>query len=217
MIVSATAPVTGNPSLWGLPYRTLVWLDYRLAVVFCVALPLVLLIWALVRQEGAIVRLLTLYWKVSSLLAVTVLFLSDRRPIGYVLGVLAQLLIIASVWFWVDLNEELDDLPPWRPLPLTVRIWRWGLSLFAGLGAIFSATALACLQRDGTPSCQVWIEAPSELMLQVDRMSSFIFGGNWTPEISVFFGYVGLLAYVAGLLQWLFVRLPRMGRVAGEF
>jgi len=217
VIVPATAPATGNPSLWGLPYRSLVWLDYRLAVVFCVALPLVLLIWAAVRREGAIVRLMTLYWKVSSLLAVTVLFLSDRRPIGYVLGVVAQLLIIATVWFWVDLNEELDDLPPWRPLPLTVRIWRWGVSVFAGLGAILSGTALVCLQRIGEASCQVWLEAPAELIQQVDRASSFVFGGNWTPDISVFFGYVGLLAYVVGLLQWLAVRLPKMGRVAGEF
>ena len=38
---------------------------------------------------------------------------------------LAPLLIVAVLWFWVDLNEELADLPPWRPLPLTVRIWRW--------------------------------------------------------------------------------------------
>lgn len=217
MIVSATAQVAGSPSLFGLPYRALVWLDYRLAVVFCVALPLLLLIWASVRREGAIVRLLTLYWKVSSLLAVTVLFLSDGRPIGYALGVLAQLLMITSVWFWVDLNEELDDLPPWRPLPLTVRIWRWGLTLFAGLGAFVSGTALTCLQRGGSASCQVWLEPPAELMHQVDRVFSFVFGGNWTPEISVFFGYAGLIAYGVGLLQWLVVRLPRMGRVAGEF
>jgi hypothetical protein len=30
-------------------------------------------------------------------------------------------------------------------------------------------------------------------------------------------GYAALVAYVVGLLQWLVVRLPRLGRVAGEF
>jgi hypothetical protein len=30
-------------------------------------------------------------------------------------------------------------------------------------------------------------------------------------------GYVALVAYLAGLLQWLLVRLPRYGRVAGDF
>ena len=29
--------------------------------------------------------------------------------------------------------------------------------------------------------------------------------------------FVALVAYLAGLLQWLLVRLPRYGRVAGEF
>ena len=32
-----------------------------------------------------------------------------------------------------------------------------------------------------------------------------------------FVGYVALVAYVVGLLQWLLVRLPKQGRVAGEF
>jgi hypothetical protein len=30
-------------------------------------------------------------------------------------------------------------------------------------------------------------------------------------------GYVALAAYGVGLLQWLLVRLPRQGRIAGEF
>ena len=32
-----------------------------------------------------------------------------------------------------------------------------------------------------------------------------------------FFGYAALVVYLAGALQWLLVRLPRYGRVAGEF
>jgi hypothetical protein len=35
--------------------------------------------------------------------------------------------------------------------------------------------------------------------------------------VAAFIGYVGLVAFVVGLLQWLLVRLPRHGRVAGEF
>ena len=48
-------------------------------------------------------------------------------------------------------------------------------------------------------------------------MFAFLFGGAWTPAVAAFLGYVGLVAYVVGLLQWLLVRLPRLGRVAGEF
>jgi hypothetical protein len=35
--------------------------------------------------------------------------------------------------------------------------------------------------------------------------------------VAAFIGYVGLLAYVVGLVQWLLVRLPKLGRVAGDF
>jgi hypothetical protein len=49
-------------------YRSLVWLDVRVAVLFSIGVPLVLLVWAAVRREGALVRLLGIYWKVASLL-----------------------------------------------------------------------------------------------------------------------------------------------------
>ena len=120
-------------------YRTLVWLDYRLAAVFALGLPLVLLVWSALKREQALTRLMGIYWKVASLLLITVLLLTDNRPLGYLLTVLSQLLVVISVWFWVDLNEELADLPPWRPLPFVVRAWRWGLTVFGVLAPIFAS------------------------------------------------------------------------------
>ena len=199
-------------------YRTLVWLDYRLAAVFAVGLPLVLLLWAALQQERALVRLMGIYWKVASLLLITVLLLTDNRPLGYLLALLAQLLVVVSVWFWVDLNEELADLPPWRPLPYAVRAWRWGLSVFGVLGAGLSALALDCAGSGVTrPLCRVWLEAPDDLHGGVAGVFRFLFGGNWTGAIAAFAGYVALVAYSVGLLQWLLVRLPKQGRVAGGF
>ncbi len=199
-------------------YRTLVWLDYRLAVVFTLGLPLVLLVWAALRREQALVRLLGLYWKVASLLAISVMLLVDARPLGFALLVVAPLLMLACVWFWVDLNEELADLPPWRPLPLTVRSWRWALTVFAPLTAALAATALGCLAGVAArPHCQLWLEAPRRLHRGAAGVFSFVFGADLTPTLTAFIAYVALVAYVVGLLQWLLVRLPRQGRVAGGF
>jgi hypothetical protein len=197
----------------------LVWLALHVAVLFTVGVPLVLLVWASLKREPALVRLLSIYWKVASLLLIADLLLTDRRPIGFVLLVLAPLLVLVSLWFWVDLNEELADLPPWRPLPLTVRIWRWGVSFWAVIGAALSATALACMDvaRMDSPRCSVWLHPPLELHQHLETVFDFVFGGQWTPAVAAFIGYVGLLAYVVGLLQWLLVRLPKLGRVAGEF
>jgi len=200
-----------------LPYRTLVWLTYRLAAMFALGLPFVLLIWASVRREASMVRLLTIYWKIASLLAISVLLLTDQRPIGYLTTFLAPLLMVASVWFWVDLNEELADLPPWRPLPLTVRIWRWALSGFGLMAAAMASTSLACVKDVVGANCRVWLEAPQGLHRVAERLFDFVFGGQWTEAVAAFIGYVALVAYVVGLLQWLLVRLPRQGRVAGEF
>ena len=201
-----------------LPYRALVWLDYRLAAVFAVGLPLVLLIWAAWKREQALVRLMGIYWKVASLLLITVLLLTDNKPLGYLLAFLAQLLVVVSVWFWVDLNEELDDLPPWRPLPFVIRAWRWGLSVFGVLGALLSARALDCVRGGVTrPICRAWLEAPDDLHGGVAKAFNVVFGGSWTGVIAAFVGYVALVAYVVGLLQWLLVRLPKQGRVAGGF
>jgi hypothetical protein len=199
-------------------YRTLVWLDYRLAAVFAVGLPLVLLLWAAWKQEQALVRLMGIYWKVASLLLITVLLLTDNKPLGYLLAVLAQSLVVVSVWFWVDLNEELDDLPPWRPLPFAIRAWRWGLSVYGVLGALLSALALDCVRGGVTrPICRVWLEAPDDLHGGAASVFNFLFGGSWTGVIAAFVGYVALVGYGVGLLQWLLVRLPKQGRVAGGF
>jgi len=199
-------------------YRTLVWLDYRLAALFAIGLPLVLLLWSAQRQERALQRLLGIYWKVASLLLIAVLLLTDNRPLGYLVALLAQLLMVVCLWFWVDLNEELADLPPWRPLPFVVRAWRWGLSVFGLLGSILSALALSCVRGGVTrPLCHAWLEAPDDLHGGFAGVFGFLFGGSWAGAIAAFVGYVALVGYVVGLLQWLLVRLPRQGRVAGGF
>lgn len=61
------------------------------------------------------------------------------------------------------------------------------------------------------------MEGPQGLHRVAERLFDFVFGGQWSEAVAAFIGYVALVAYVVGLLQWLLVRLPRQGRVAGEF
>ena len=180
-------------------------------------LPLVLLVWATWRRELVVQRLMGLYWKVASLMAISLLLLTDERPIGFLTALVAPVLMSVSVWFWVDLNEELADQPLWRPLPLTVRLWRWTFTGFSLLSVGMSITALGCLDAPGLSACTAWLEAPQRMHRVAEMMFDFIFGGAWTRGVAAFFGYAALVAYLAGALQWLLVRLPRYGRVAGEF
>ncbi len=94
--------------LW---FRPFVWLDYRLAFVFTVIIPLVLVLWSLFKQVEAINSLLVIYWRVASLLMITVYLMIPSWPLGFVTGFLARCLIAFGLWFWVDLNDEIHDLP----------------------------------------------------------------------------------------------------------
>ena len=200
-----------------LTYRTLVWLSYRLAATFSLGVPLVLLIWATIKKEASIRRLLVIYWKISSLMAISMLLLTNERPIGYITSFIAPLLMVISVWFWVDLNEELADLPPWRPLAFTVRIWRWALTGYGVLTGILSGISLNCLAFLNGEKCTAWLEAPQSFHLISRKVFNFLFGANWTEPLASFIGYVVLIAYVVGLLQWWLIRMPKQGRIASDF
>ena len=158
-------------------------------------------------------RLLTLYWQVASLLGITVLLMVDARPVAYLTSAFANLFILIALWFWSDLNEELADLPPYRPLPLTVLL-ALGDDLAVRCGAVLTGSALGCAGA-GTAGevCKLWLEAPQQFH---DRLAVVLsFGGSWTATISAFLGYLGLAAYGVGLIQFLVVRLPKQGRLAG--
>ena len=73
--------------------QSLIWTDYRLAVVFTVLWPLVLLIWALIARAEVLQQLLVIYWKVSSLLAITVYLMIAGLPFSFLTAVMARVLM----------------------------------------------------------------------------------------------------------------------------
>ncbi|KKZ13125.1 MAG: membrane protein [Candidatus Synechococcus spongiarum SP3] len=198
--------------------QQLIWADYRAAVVLTIVLPLMLLIWATVQREGAIGRLLNLYWKVSSLLAITVLLLAGAEPMAFAVAVAAHLLILGSLWFWEDINDELADLPPWRALPLVTRIWRWSLTVFTVVGCAASVASLNCLGGwQASRVCVLWQHPPGSFSQVLGHGLNFLFGSSWAAEGAKVAGWLCLVIYAGFFLQWLLVRWPRFGRVAGGF
>lgn len=188
--------------------RSLVWTDYRLAVLFTVVLPLILLIWAFVQRTEALQRLLIIYWRVASLMVISVYLLIGNLPIAFITGILAKILILVGLWFWIDLNEEIDDQRPSR-LKLAFSAWRWAVSIYCLVGAIatlpftqcaFSATLLS------TPFCQVWREPP--------LIFKDVFHASYKLGFLGFFGILGLVIYIIYLGYFVLVRLGRQGRSA---
>lgn len=191
---------------------SIVWTDYRLAVLFTVVLPLALLIWATVQQAEAIQRLMLIYWRVSSLLAITVYLLIGVLPLGFLSGWLARILIPIGLWYWVDLNEEIRDSPS-SSLKLALVSWRWAVSVYCLIGAIGQIPVLRCAtlasqQLLADASCRVWLDPPF--------LFREYFHSGVRPFVLGFFGILGLVIYVLYLGYFVFFRLGKRKRSAIE-
>jgi len=196
-----------NPFPWLEP---LVWMDYRLAVLLTVILPLILLIWAFVQKAEAIQQLLVIYWRVASLLAITIYLLIGALPLGFVSGWLARILIPTSLWFWADLNEEIREQPDSR-LKLAFTSWRWAVSVYSLLGAIAQIPILRCalsksemLVKD--PVCRLWLLPPWAFRESFHATTKAYFLG--------FLAIVALGIYVLYFGHFILFRLGRQKRSA---
>ena len=198
-------------------YQALVWLTYRLTASFAMGIPLAIFIWALIRKEAAIIRLLSIYWKNASLMAISMLLFAGQSSIGFLSSFVSPFLMVGSVWFWTDLNEEIADFPPKRPLPLTLKIWRWSLSFWGICYTSIAFNSIKCTQLNVGLACKSWLEAPVNLNKSLKTIFNFLFGANWSESLSAFIGYIGLIAFVIIFIQWLFTHLPKQGRIAGDF
>ena len=198
-------------------FQILVWLSYRLAATFAFGLPLILLIWAKISKLRSIDRLLSIYWKVSSLYAINLLFLSGENQLGQLISFVSPILMVGSVWFWVDLNEEIDEIFIYKPISLTTKIWRWSISFWGILNTGLHIYSWRCLYSINGNYCDTWREIPYNSFITTKIIIKFILGGNWTTAFATFFAYLALILYLIGLLQWVVMQFPKNGRFAGKF
>lgn len=187
--------------------RSLVWTDFRLAVLFAVIIPLILLIWAAVKQAAPFTHLMVIYWRVASLLGISVYLMIDQNPLGFITGFLALILIPASLWFWVDLNEEIEDRR--SSLKLAIAAWRWAITLYSLAGAALFIPYLRC----GTSKtaiagadCQVWLE-PAQ------QFKAVFHGGTNSGRLG-FMAFACLILYGLYFGYFLLFRLTKQGRSA---
>ena len=198
-------------------FQLLVWLSYRIAATFAFGLPLFLFMWAKISNSSAIDRLLSIYWKVSSLYVINLLFLSGDNQLGQLISLISPILMVGSIWFWIDLNEEIDEMFIYRPISLTTIIWRWVLSFWAILNTSLHVFSWQCLNSISGNYCDTWREIPYNSFVTTKTIIKFILGGNWTTGFATFLAYLTLTLYLIGLVQWLIMQFPKNGRFAGKF
>lgn len=182
-------------------------MDYRLAVLFTVILPLILLAWVFVEKVEAMQRLLIIYWRVASLLLITIYLMMGDYGIAFISGLAGRILIPFSLWFWIDLNDEIEYQPN-SPLKLIFSSWRWAITFYCIFGAIATLPFLNCVTPVSlkTDFCQVWLQAPS--------IFKEYFHHDSDPSALGNFGIVGLTMYIAYFCYFAFVKLNKRGRSA---
>ncbi|MCC3417051.1 MAG: DUF3177 family protein [Microcoleus sp. PH2017_29_MFU_D_A] len=200
LLLAATGP-------W---FQPLVWMDYRLSVLLTISIPLVVLIWAVFASSDAIARLLMIYWRVASLLAITLYLMMAALPVSFVSSVMGRALIPACLWFWEDLNDEIADRPQ-SSLKLAFTAWRWAITVYSGLGALAQIPFLTCafksqIQVIDEPFCSVWFDPP--------WLYKQMFHAKASPQFLGFLGLTGLAIYVVYLSYFVLIRLGKQGRSA---
>jgi Protein of unknown function (DUF3177) len=186
-------------------FQPLIWLDYRLAIIFTVIVPMVLLIWAFVKKVPVALGIMIIYWRVASLLGITVYLMIGGSNLSFLAALAAKILIPLSLWFWIDINEEINDLPP-KAIKLALTTWRWAITIYCSLGIFALLPFMSCGLSAKSDSCQAWFQPP--LLYQK------YFHGSVKAETLGGFGIAALLFYVLCFGYFVVVRLGKQGRMA---
>ena len=124
-------------------------------------------------------------------------------------------LMVTTVWFWNDINDELKEYPLSHPLSMTTKVWRWSL-LFISLNFIIqSLNNIQCLYLINSQNCKIWLKTSENLYLILKNIFNFLFGANFSEPLAKFLGLFALLIYTLGLIQWITIKLPKNGRNSG--
>ncbi len=189
-----------------------IWLSFQLSIIFLIGIPVTLSFWSIKKRNKAVIKLLSIYWKVSLLFFISLLLLIGKFNYALVITNFSTLLMTVSVWFWNDINDELSEYDFSYSLTTTTKIWRWTITFISLNFFIQSLQNFNCFLFINSNACAIWLQPSSDLYITIKNLFNFFFGANFTQPISKFLGLFSLLIYILGLIQWSIIKLPKNGR-----
>jgi len=225
------APLNTASEPW---VRSLVWLDFKVAVAFFVVAPLILLFWAVLARippnennevnnsvninssvsppiSETILRYMTSYWQASSLLLLTLTLDIQEETVCVVVGLLAQAMIVVSLWWWEDLNKELVELHSASisndtSIGNAFLVWRNVATLAASTGVVIQVPFQTCTGASSlldSSWCAPWLEPP--------KFAASLIGVEASPTLELL-TLSGCALYALVLTYYLVILLPSVGR-----
>ena len=189
-----------------------IWLSFQLSIIFLIGIPVTLSFWSIKKRNQAVNKLLSIYWKISLLFFISLLLLIGKYNYALLITNISTLLMTISVWFWNDINDELNEYDFSYCLISTTKVWRWSLTFISLNFLIKSVQNFSCFSFISTDSCEIWLQPSSNLYIIIKNLFNFFFGANFTQPIAKFLGLFSLLIYILGLIQWSIIKLPKNGR-----
>ena len=189
-----------------------IWLSFQISVIFLLGIPSTLFLWSIKKRNKAVIKLLSIYWQISLLFFISLLLLIGKFNYALVITNISTLLMTISVWFWNDINDELNEYDFSSSLITTTKVWRWSLTFISLNFLIQSLQNSSCFSFINATACEIWLQPSSNLYIIIKSLFNFFFGANFTPPIAKFLGLFSLLIYTLGLIQWLVIKLPKNGR-----
>jgi len=189
-----------------------IWLSFQLSIIFLIGIPFTLSLWSIKKRNKAVIKLLSIYWKISLLFIISLLLLIGNYNYALLITNISTLLMTFSVWFWNDINDELREYDFSYSLTTTPKIWRWTITFISLNFFIQSLRNFNCFSFINSDTCAIWLQPSSNLYLILKNLFNFFFGANFTQPIAKFLGLFSLLIYILGLIQWSIIKLPKNGR-----
>ena len=192
-----------------------VWVSFQISIIFLVGIPITLFFWSIKNGNKAINKLLSNYWKISLLFFISLILFIGKNNFALLITNISTLLMTISVWFWNDINDELEEYDFSQFLASTTKVWRWSITFISLNFLIQSLQNIKCLSFLNSSECQIWIKPSENLYLILKNLFQFFFGASFTEPIAKFLGLFALLIYFLGLIQWAIIKLPKSGRNSG--
>jgi hypothetical protein len=131
-----------------------------------------------------------------------------QYQVSFIASFMALILIPICLWFWVDLNDEIEYQADSR-LKLSFTSWRWATTFYCILNAIASLPFLGCAFSETaikSAYCKVWFEPPL-------LFKSYLHN-NTKPGFLGGLAIICLIIYVLCLCYFVIVKLGKQGRSA---
>jgi len=189
-----------------------IWLSFQLSIIFLIGIPVTLSFWSIKKRNKAVIKLLSIYWKVSLLFFISLLLLIGKYNYALLITNIATLLMSVSVWFWNDINDELNEYDFSHYLTTMTKVWRWTVTFISLNFLIQSLQNFNCFSIVNSYACAIWLQPSSNLYISIKNLFNFFFGAKFTQPIAKFLGLFSLLIYILGLIQWSIIKLPKNGR-----